>query len=95
MIPLSTNFAERHIHFGAYGSVQVYIFDPYAIALSKLDRGNESDLQDIVFLAQRHYIDLDALEQMLTSANPRANEYDLDPKQMSKNLETVRQMLNA
>ena len=93
MIPLPSDSARRHLPFGTYGSVQVYIFDPYAIALSKLDRGNESDLQDIVFLIQRDYVEFEELEQMLTSAIPRAGEYDLNPKQMTKNLETVRQML--
>jgi len=58
-----------------------------------LDRGNESDLQDIVFLIRRNLINPDALKQVLQEAIPHANEYDLNPKQMERNLETVRQML--
>lgn len=95
MIPLTVDSAQRHLSLGAYGSVQVYIFDPYAIALSKLDRGNEPDLQDIVFLIRRNLINPDALKQVLQEAIPHANEYDLNPKQMQKNLDAVRTMLKS
>jgi hypothetical protein len=93
MIPLPLNSAQRHLPVGAFGSIQVYIFDPYAIALSKLDRGNESDMQDIVFLIRRNYIYLDELDLVLRAAIPSANQFDMNPKQMQKNLDTVRQML--
>ncbi len=93
MIPLPMNFAERHVTVGKYGNIQVYVFDPYAIALSKLDRGNESDLADIVFLIERNYINPNVLEQALRNAAPRAGEFDLNPRQMDKNLDAVRQML--
>lgn len=94
MIPLPMNFAQRHIAVGNYEHLQVYIFDPYAIALSKLDRGSESDLQDIAFLVQRDLINLAQLEQFLRDATPRALEFDMHPKQMQQNLTAVRQMLN-
>lgn len=95
MIPLPMNFAQRHIAVGDFENLQVYIFDPYAIALSKLHRGSESDLQDIVFLVQRDLINLAQLEQFLRDATPRAAEFDMNPKQMQKISPPFGRCLNA
>ena len=94
MIPLPVGFAERHIPIGEFGSLKVYVFDPYSMALGKLDRGSESDLQDIVFMIHRKLIELIELEKIVQAAIPLAQEFDLTPRQMRQNLETVRQMMN-
>ena len=40
-IPFPAKFHERHRLIGQYGQLQVYAFDPYSIALSKIARGFE------------------------------------------------------
>ena len=48
-IPLPDGSEQRNIHIGQFGNLDVYVIDPYSIALSKLDRGLDTDLDDIVF----------------------------------------------
>lgn len=93
MIPLSSETEERHLHVGKYGTMDVYVFDPYAMALGKLDRGFPTDLEDIVFMLKRNLIHLSLLEKVVQDALPVASQYDMNPKQMQMNLAAVRQML--
>lgn len=95
MIPGLTDAAGRHVSLGQFGNLTVYIFDPVSIALSKLDRGSESDLEDIVFLLKRQSVTLPLLEQALQEAIPGAGPFDLDPKQLRKKLGIVQQLLKG
>ena len=54
-IPLPKGSAERNIRIGQFGNLEVYVADPYGIALSKLDRGFDTDLDDIVFLIRHNH----------------------------------------
>ncbi|MEM7115031.1 MAG: DUF6036 family nucleotidyltransferase [Chloroflexota bacterium] len=92
-VPLPTGAAERAILIGKYGLLTVYIFDPYTIALSKLDRGFDSDLEDIVFLARQALIEIKELTYMMSEAIPKAEQFDLDPKTMERHLQIVKQAL--
>jgi len=78
-IPIPMGSEERTIHMGPYGNLEIYIADPYSIAISKLDRGFETDIEDIVFLAREGYIDLAELERLTQEAIHLSHEYDLDP----------------
>jgi hypothetical protein len=48
-VPLPAGSDERRIRIGQFGNLEVFVADPYSIALSKLDRGFDTDLDDIVF----------------------------------------------
>jgi hypothetical protein len=78
-IPLPEGSEQRKIHIGQFGNVNAYIFDPYAIAFSKLDRGMDVDLEDIVFLIRRNHINLQELENILQNALSKAGKFDLHP----------------
>ncbi len=93
MIPPLPDSIARQIPVGMYGNVQVVVIDPYAMALGKLDRGFPTDLEDVVFLIHRNLINLTELDKIVQAAIPRAQEFDLTPRQMRQNLETVRQMI--
>lgn len=95
MIPLSKETEERHLHVGKYGAIDVYVFDPYAMALGKLDRGFPTDLEDIVFMLKNNLVQLSLLDQVVQDALPLANQYDMNPKQMQKNLDAVRLLLKT
>ena len=43
-VPLSAGCEDRHRLVGRYGSVELYIYDPYSLALSKIARGLESEV---------------------------------------------------
>ncbi len=42
-IPLPPGHESRASHIGRFGSVDVYLFDPYSVALAKIERGHARD----------------------------------------------------
>ena len=91
-IPLPSGAEQRHKRIGRFGQLEVYVFDPYSIALSKVARGFETDLEDVVFLLQRKLIALKELERMVQTALPRANEFDIDPREFRQNWATLQKL---
>ena len=85
-IPLPPDADNRHIPVGRFGNLQVFVFDPYSIALSKLDRGFDSDIEDVVFLLRRGFVEIGALDAMITGAADSAAPYDLNLRQMRVHL---------
>lgn len=79
-IPLPKGSSERVIHIGTYGNLEIDVADPYSIALSKIDRGLDTDFDDIVFLIQNEYIDFRLLEQITKEAISQARQFDLHPE---------------
>ena len=62
-IPLPSQW-EMHARFiGRYGSIDVFYFDFYSIALSKMERGNSRDVADVKLLVEQGIITLDELDQ--------------------------------
>jgi hypothetical protein len=47
---------------GRYGGVDVFYFDFYSIALSKIERGNSRDIADVKLLVQQGIITLNELD---------------------------------
>jgi hypothetical protein len=89
-IPLPANSEERHHFIGRYGKVDVYVFDPQSIALSKLDRGFESDIEDIIFLIKSGLITLSQMEEMVKDTIPQANKFDINLRELKEHLQAVR-----
>ena len=92
-IPLPAQAEKRHRLVGQYGKVDVYIFDPYSIALSKLDRGFDTDIEDVVFLVRRGLVSMAQLEQIVKETLPRAAEFDIVPGEIQDHLQAVRSAL--
>lgn len=78
-IPLPDGSTDRSIRIGQYGNLEIYVADPYSIALSKLDRGIETDFEDIIFLIQHNYITLNELDRIMQDALAHAHKYDFHP----------------
>ena len=76
----------RHILIGSFGNLQVFVFDPYSVALSKLDRGFDSDIEDVTFLLRRRFVDPQMLNTLIEHAAMKATEFDLNPSQMRSHL---------
>ncbi len=79
-IPLPKGSDKRSIHIGQFGNLDVYVADPYSIALSKLDRGFDTDFDDLIFLVQHNLVRLEELERITKDALPQAKKFDLDPE---------------
>ena len=78
-IPLPKGSDGRVIRIGQYGNLEIFVADPYSIALSKLDRGLDTDFDDLVFLVQNKFVNMDEFERMFRDALPHAHKYDFDP----------------
>jgi hypothetical protein len=79
IIPLPKGSEERSIRIGQFGNLEIFIADPYSIALSKLDRGYDTDLDDVVFLVRYEHVTLDELERITRDALASAHQYDFHP----------------
>ena len=82
-IPLLKGSADRSLRIGQFGNLEVYVADPLSIALSKLDRGLDTDLEDIVFLIRHIFITLEELERITYDILPQAKKYDFSPEILS------------
>ncbi|MEW5940007.1 MAG: DUF6036 family nucleotidyltransferase [Chloroflexota bacterium] len=79
-VPLPEGYDQRRIHIGHYGKVNVFVIDPYSIALSKVDRGSDRDLIDLVFLIQQNLIILEELERITKNGLTMAGKFDFHPE---------------
>jgi len=48
---------------GAYARLRLYAFEAHDLALSKLTRNSERDRDDVKYLAETGYVDLEVLQQ--------------------------------
>jgi hypothetical protein len=62
-IPLPRQWQQLSRYVGRYGQIDVFYFDFYSIALSKIERGNARDLQDVALLLQQGVITLSELDR--------------------------------
>lgn len=76
-IPLPPDAEQRSRWIGRYGTIDVYLFDPYSIALSKIARGFETDLDDVVFMLREGLIDIAELERLFHLILPDAASADI------------------
>lgn len=60
-IPLPSGYRERSPFIGRYGQLEVFHFDLYSTALSKIERGTESDFDDALSLLRSGRIDFSEL----------------------------------
>ena len=92
-LPVPTGANERRLLIGQFGNLEVYVLDPYTIALSKLDRGFDTDIEDILFLIRQSLITTDQLESVAVDALRQASRFDLNTGAIRTHLQTVRNLL--
>jgi hypothetical protein len=89
-VPLPPRAHERRQLVDHFGPLGVYIFDPYTIALSKIARGFEADLDDVMFLLRESLIDFGELEQYFVAILPDVAEADIAPGEFRDFFEEIR-----
>lgn len=89
-IPLPEGSAERAIHIGQFSNLDVWVADPYSMALSKLDRGLDTDMDDLRFLLRSQFIRLDELAHFVRAAVEHGSQFDLYPEEMHARLDVLR-----
>ncbi len=90
-VPLPPGARDRAEFIGRFGSVDVFLCDPYSVAFAKLDRGSARDLGDVRALltsgtiapARLH----DLVEAAIASPSPRRLQFD--PARVRRNLAAV------
>ncbi len=95
-IPLPKQW-ELHARFvGRYGTIDVFYFDFYSIALSKMERGNNRDIEDVKLLVQQGIIDLaeldNAYQEVLTQLG-KGRYPRITPKRFIERYQAVRRLL--
>ncbi|GIV84823.1 MAG: hypothetical protein KatS3mg052_1830 [Candidatus Roseilinea sp.] len=96
-IPLPAGWKERAKHVGRFGQVDVFHFDLYSTALSKIERGREGDFQDVLALLQSGQIEMDMLRQAFNNIMPRVERESLkrNPERFRRNFAALEAMLAA
>jgi hypothetical protein len=69
-IPLPPGAKDRALFVARFGSVDVFLLDPYSIALSKLERGHAQDLEDVRALVSAGVLDPAELRRLLDAILP-------------------------
>lgn len=92
-IPLPPGAEARKRFIGKFGKVEVYIFDLYSIALSKIARGFESDLEDVEFMLKQNLISWEELETDYHRILPEAHTVDINPKEFNIYFATLKQRI--
>jgi hypothetical protein len=89
-VPLPAGAYARRQLVGRFGGVEAYIFDPYTIALSKIARGFETDLDDVLFMIDEGMIEFAELECLFDEVLPRSAEADIIPQEFQEYFEELR-----
>jgi hypothetical protein len=94
-VPLPPGAYDRRQLVGHFGGVEAYIFDPYTIALSKIARGFEADLEDVLFMLGEGLIEFTELERLFEEVLPRATEADIIPQEFQEYFKELRRRLGT
>ena len=92
-IPLPEGSNKRNIRIGQFGNLEVFVADPYSISLSKLDRGFDTDFDDIIFLVKRRLIDIEELDRIMRKALLRAREFDMNATEVLAHFQVLKERL--
>lgn len=93
-IPLPSGWKERAKFVGRFGQIDVFHFDLYSTALSKIERGREGDFQDVLALLGSGQIDLPELRLAFENILPRLERESLkrNPDRFRRNFAALETM---
>ncbi|HEY4034739.1 MAG TPA: DUF6036 family nucleotidyltransferase [Ktedonobacteraceae bacterium] len=95
-IPLPSQWEMHAQYVGRYGGVDVFYFDFYSIALSKIERGNNRDIADVKLLVERGTVSLDELDtayQEVLSQLGQGRYPRITPQRFAERYSAVRALL--
>ena len=84
----------RHVFVGRFGQLDVFHFDLYSLALSKVARGRRQDYEDVLLLLKSDRIDWPELDQAYRDVLPRMGQESLrqDPAEFENNFRALASM---
>jgi len=95
-MPLPSQWEVHSRYIGRYGGVDVFYFDFYSIALSKIERGNMRDIADVKLLVQQNIIRLEELDvayQEVLQQLGRGRYPRLSPERFAERYAAMRNLL--
>ncbi|HEX3624619.1 MAG TPA: DUF6036 family nucleotidyltransferase [Verrucomicrobiae bacterium] len=79
-IPAIPGWRERSLFIGQYGAIKFFHYDPYGQALSKLHRGHDRDLHDVLSMLKDGMIQTGRLREFFSQIEPQLIRYPaIDP----------------
>jgi hypothetical protein len=79
-IPELPGWRERSVFIAQHGLVSFFHYDPYAQALSKIERGHRQDVEDVRSMLGSKLVDPDKLLDLYTRIEDRLHRYPaIDP----------------
>lgn len=93
-IPLPSGYKDRSQYINRYGQLDVFHFDLYSIALSKISRGTEEDFADVLSLLQTDRLQMPRLTQYFNEILPDFGTASLkqDPVEFQRKFEALIEM---
>lgn len=93
-IPLPSGFESRHRFIDRFGRLDVFHFDLYSTALSKIERGRTQDLEDVLALLRAGRIEWKQLAEDFEAILPRMGKLSLkqDPVEFEQNFRALEGM---
>ncbi len=95
-IPLPSQWEAHAQYVGRYGQIDVFYFDFYSIALSKIERGTTRDIEDVKLLVQQQRIGLDELDaayQEVFAQLGKGRYPKITPERFAERYATLRPLL--
>ncbi len=85
-IPLPEGYQGRAQFVGRFGTLDVYHFDVYSVALSKIERGLDADFADVLALLEAGWLDFATLSRYFAEILPQVGERSLkeDPQEFQR-----------
>jgi hypothetical protein len=89
-LPPLKDWRERSRFRFRAGNLEVFDFDPYSQALSKLERGFELDLSDVAEMVHAGQVEADRLLKLFEEIEPDLFKFPaVDPAQLRRAVETL------
>jgi hypothetical protein len=94
-IPLPRGYRERSPFVGRYNQIDVFHFDLYSMALSKIERGTEEDFSDVIILLRSGRIEFSILDACFHEILPLVGVASLnqDPEEFRRKFDALRQII--
>lgn len=91
---LPPGYRDRCRFIGRYGLLDVFHFDLYSTALSKIERGTEEDFSDVLALLQTGQITIEELDRQFQAVLPHVATESLkqDPYEFQQKFSVLKQM---
>lgn len=90
---LPKGYQQRHIYIDRYELIEVFHFDLYSTALSKISRGNQKDFEDVIHMLESGIVEWAKLEQDYQEVLPLLEQqlFKADPDVFMDNFTILRQ----